>query len=159
MFSGFPYDAEVAVVEIDPATGFLTILKYVSVHDCGTVLNPRIVEGQHLGALAHGIGGALYEELRYDENGQLLNKSFMDYFVPTVMEIPDCTLDHLVSPSPFTPGGFKGAGETGTIGPPACLANAVEDALRPLGAKIRTLPLSPDFLWRSIQEARDARPA
>jgi carbon-monoxide dehydrogenase large subunit len=159
MFSGFPYDAEVAVVEIDPATGFLTILKYVSVHDCGTVLNPRIVEGQHLGALAHGIGGALYEELRYDENGQLLNKSFMDYFVPTVMEIPDYTLDHLVSPSPFTPGGFKGAGETGTIGPPACLANAVEDALRPLGVKIRTLPLSPDFLWRAIQDARDARPA
>jgi carbon-monoxide dehydrogenase large subunit len=156
MFSGFPYDAEVAVIEIDPATGFLTILKYVSVHDCGTVLNPRIVEGQHLGALAHGIGGALYEELRYDENGQLLNKSFMDYFVPTVMEIPDYTLGHLVSPSPFTPGGFKGAGETGTIGPPACLANAVEDALRPLGVKIRTLPLRPDFLWRAIQDARDA---
>jgi aerobic carbon-monoxide dehydrogenase large subunit len=153
MFSGFPYDAEVTVVEIDAATGFLTIEKFVSVHDCGTVLNPRIVEGQHMGALAHGIGGAIYEELRYDENGQLLNKSFMDYFLPTVMEVPDYTLDHLVSPSPFTPGGFKGAGETGTIGPPACLANAVEDALRPLGIKIRTLPLSPDYLWHAIKEA------
>ena len=153
MFSGFPYDAEVTAVEIDRATGFLRIEKFVSVHDCGPMLNPRIVQGQHLGALAHGIGGAIYEELRYDENGQLQNHSFKDYFVPTVMEIPDYTLDHLVSPSPFTPGGFKGAGETGTIGPPACLANAVEDALRPLGVKIRTLPLSPDFLWRAIREA------
>jgi CO/xanthine dehydrogenase Mo-binding subunit len=154
MFSGFPYDAEVAVIEIDEQTGFLNILKYASVHDCGNLLNPRIVEGQHLGALAHGIGGTLYEELRYDENGQPQNGSFKDYFVPTVMEIPDWTLDHLISPSPFTPGGYKGSGETGTIGPPPCLANAVEDALRPLGAKIRTLPLSPDFVWRTIQQAR-----
>jgi carbon-monoxide dehydrogenase large subunit len=154
MFSGFPYDAEVAVIEIDEATGFMEILKYVSVHDCGNVLNPRIVEGQHRGALAHGIGGTIYEELRYDENGQLQNQSFKDYFVPTVMEMPDYTLDHLISPSPFTPGGYKGAGETGTIGPPPCLANAVDDALKPLGVKLRTLPLSPDLLWRTIQQAK-----
>ena len=154
MFSGFPYDAEVAVIEIDEQTGFMDIVKYASVHDCGNLLNPRIVEGQHLGALAHGIGGTIYEELRYDENGQLVNGSFKDYFVPTVMEIPEWTLDHLISPSPFTPGGYKGSGETGTIGPPPCLANAVEDALRPLGAKVRTLPLSPDFIWRTIQQAR-----
>ncbi len=157
MFSGFPYDAEVAVIEIDEQTGFLKILKFVSVHDCGNLLNPRIVEGQHLGALAHGIGGAIYEELRYDENGQLLNQSFKDYLVPTVMEIPEYTLDHLISPSPFTPGGYKGAGETGAIGPPACLANAVEDALKPLGAKIRSLPLSPDYLWHTIRAARQGR--
>jgi carbon-monoxide dehydrogenase large subunit len=153
MFSGFPYDAEVAVIEIDPNSGFIDIVKYVSVHDCGNMLNPRIVEGQHLGALAHGIGGTIYEELRYDENGQLMNQSFKDYFLPTVMEIPEYTLDHLVTPTPFTPGGFKGAGETGTIGPPPCLANAVEDALRPLGVKIRTLPLSPDYVWRMMEEA------
>jgi aerobic carbon-monoxide dehydrogenase large subunit len=154
MFSGFPYDAEVAVIEIDEQTGFLNILRYTSVHDCGNMLNPRIVEGQHIGALAHGLGGTIYEDLTYDENGQLQNASFKDYFVPTVMEIPDWKLDHLISPSPFTPGGYKGAGETGTIGPPPCLANAVEDALRPLGVKIRTLPLSPDFVWRTIQTAR-----
>jgi aerobic carbon-monoxide dehydrogenase large subunit len=157
MFSGFPYDAEVAVIEIDEQTGFLEILKYVSVHDCGNVLNPRIVEGQHRGALAHGIGGTIYEELRYDDNGQLLNQSFKDYFLPTVMEMPEYTLDHLISPSPFTPGGYKGAGETGTIGPPPCLANAVDDALKPLGVSLRTLPLSPDLLWRTIHEAKSSR--
>jgi carbon-monoxide dehydrogenase large subunit len=153
MFSGFPYDAEVAVVEIDAATGRLTIHKYVSVHDCGNLLNPRIVLGQHLGALAHGIGGALLEELRYDEAGYPRNGSFATYFLPTVMEIPDYTLDHAITPNPFTPGGYKGAGETGTVGPPACLANAVEDALRPLGIAARRLPLSPYNLWAQIQEA------
>ncbi|MBI4494207.1 MAG: molybdopterin-dependent oxidoreductase, partial [Chloroflexi bacterium] len=153
MFSGFPYDAEVAVVEIDRQTGYLRILKYVSVHDCGNILNPRIVQGQHLGALAHGIGGAMYEELTYDENGQLRNQSFKDYFLPTVMEIPEYTLDHLVTPTPFTPGGYKGSGETGTVGPPPCLANAVEDALAPLGVKVRSLPMSPVVVWQHLQQA------
>ena len=157
MFSSFPYDAEVAVVEVNGATGTLKILKFVSVHDCGNMLNPLIVRGQHLGALAHGFGGALYEELPYDENGQPLAASFKDYFLPTVMEMPELTLDHIVTPNPFTPGGFKGAGETGTVGPPAVLANAVEDALRPLGVKIRKVPLSPSYIWSSIQAARRAR--
>jgi aerobic carbon-monoxide dehydrogenase large subunit len=155
MFSSFPYDAEVAVVEINPETGTLKILKFVTVHDCGNMLNPLIVRGQHLGALAHGFGGALYEELPYDENGQPLAASFKDYFLPTVMEIPELTFDHLVTPNPFTPGGFKGAGETGTVGPPAVLANAVEDALRPLGIKIRQVPLSPMYIWSLIQSARE----
>ncbi|HZR99812.1 MAG TPA: xanthine dehydrogenase family protein molybdopterin-binding subunit [Chloroflexota bacterium] len=159
MFSGFPYDAEVAVVEIDPRTGRLTIHKYVSVHDCGNLLNPRIVLGQHLGALAHGIGGALLEELHYDEHGHLRNGSFATYFLPTVMEIPAYTLDHCITPSPFTPSGYKGAGETGTVGPPPCLANAVEDALRPLGIAARRLPLSPYNLWAQIQEAQGNGPA
>jgi CO/xanthine dehydrogenase Mo-binding subunit len=153
MFSAFPYDAEVAIVEIDRATGRLTILRYVSVHDCGNMLNPRIVEGQHLGALAHGIGGALMEELSYDEDGQPRNTTFSTYFLPTVMEIPDYTLDHAIMPNPFTPGGYKGAGETGTVGPPPCLANAVADALRPLGVDARRMPLSPYNLWAQIQEA------
>jgi 2-furoyl-CoA dehydrogenase large subunit len=154
MFSSFPYDAEVAVVEVDIESGSLKILKFVSVHDCGNMLNPLIVRGQHLGALAHGFGGALYEELPYDENGQPLATSFKDYFLPTVMEIPDLTIDHLVTPNPFTPGGFKGAGETGTVGPPAVLANAVEDALRPLGVKIRKVPLSPAYLWSLIEQSK-----
>jgi CO/xanthine dehydrogenase Mo-binding subunit len=154
MFSSFPYDAEVAVVEVDIESGSLKILKFVSVHDCGNMLNPLIVRGQHLGALAHGFGGALYEELPYDENGQPLATSFKDYFLPTVMEMPELTLDHLVTPNPFTPGGFKGAGETGTVGPPAVLANAVEDALRPLGVQIRKVPLSPSYLWSLIEQAK-----
>jgi CO/xanthine dehydrogenase Mo-binding subunit len=154
MFSSFPYDAEVAVVEVNPANGTLKLLKFVSVHDCGNMLNPLIVRGQHLGALAHGFGGALYEELPYDENGQPLATSFKDYFLPTVLEMPELTLDHLITPNPFTPGGFKGAGETGTVGPPAVLANAVEDALRPLGVKVRKVPLSPSYVWSLIQDAK-----
>jgi anaerobic dimethyl sulfoxide reductase subunit A len=145
-----------AVVEVDIDSGSLKILKFVSVHDCGNMLNPLIVRGQHLGALAHGFGGALYEELPYDENGQPLATSFKDYFLPTVMEMPELTIDHLVTPNPFTPGGFKGAGETGTVGPPAVLANAVEDALRPLDIKIRKVPLSPSYLWSLIVQARAA---
>lgn len=154
MFSSFPYDAEVAVVEVEARTGLLKILKFVSVHDCGNMLNPLIVKGQHVGALAHGFGGALYEELPYSDEGQPLAASFKDYFAPTVMEMPDMVLDHLETPNPFTPGGFKGAGETGTVGPPAVLANAVEDALKPLGAKIRRLPLTPEYLWSLIWDAR-----
>ncbi len=156
MFSSFPYDAEVAVVEVDIENGALKILKFVSVHDCGNMLNPLIVRGQHLGALAHGFGGALYEELPYDECGQPLATSFKDYFLPSVMEIPELTIDHLVTPNPFTPGGFKGAGETGTVGPPAVLANAVEDALKPLGVKIRKVPLKPDYVWSLIQKSRQS---
>ncbi|MFQ5849447.1 MAG: xanthine dehydrogenase family protein molybdopterin-binding subunit [Candidatus Binatia bacterium] len=156
MFSSFPYDAEVAVVEVDIETGLVKILAFVSVHDCGNMLNPLIVKGQHLGALVHGLGGALYEELIYDEDGQLLSSSFKDYFVPTAMEIPDMVLSHIVTPNPFTPGGFKGAGETGTVGPPAVLSNAVEDALRPLGVKIRRVPLSPAYLWSLVRQSRSA---
>ncbi|HZU07220.1 MAG TPA: xanthine dehydrogenase family protein molybdopterin-binding subunit [Chloroflexota bacterium] len=156
MFSAFPYDAEVAVVEIDRATGRLQILKFVSVHDCGNLLNPKIVEGQHMGALAHGIGGALLEELSYDEHGHLRNASFASYFLPTVLEIPEYTLDHCITPNPFTPGGYKGAGETGAVGPPPCLVNAVEDALRPLGIAVRRTPLTPYNLWAQLQAASRA---
>lgn len=154
MFSSVPYDAEVAVVEVDVETGRVKILKYVSVHDCGNRLNPDIAEKQHLGALIHGIGGALLEELVYDENGHLLSHTFKDYLIPSAMEAPEFTLDHIVTPNPFTPGGFKGTGETGAIGPLPVLANAVEDALRPLGVKVRRTPLAPHYLWEAIQEAR-----
>ena len=157
MFSSFPYDAEVAVVEVNVENGVMEILKFVSVHDCGNMLNPLIVRGQHIGALAHGFGGALYEELPYNEEGQPLAASFKDYFIPTAMEIPSLTLDHIVTPNPFTPGGFKGAGETGTVGPPAVLANAIEDALRPLGIKIRSVPLSPSYLWSLIERAQSSK--
>ena len=154
MFSSFPYCVDVAAVEIDQETGRLEILKYVSVHDCGNILNPRIVEGQHVGALAHGIGGAMLEDLSYDENGQLMNASFKDYFVPTAREIPEFTLDHMITPNPFTPGGYKGAGETGTVSPVPCLANAAEDALRPIGVRLRKMPLLPPNIWHQIQEAQ-----
>ncbi|MBI2305337.1 MAG: xanthine dehydrogenase family protein molybdopterin-binding subunit [Chloroflexi bacterium] len=154
MFSSFPYDADVAVVEVDVDTGKVKVLKYVSVHDCGNVINPVVVEGQHVGALLHGIGGALYEEIIYDENGQPLNANFKDYLVPTAQEVPPLTLSEIVTPNPFNPGGFKGAGETGTVGPPPTLANAVDDALRPLGVELRQVPLRPDYIWQEIRRAR-----
>ncbi|MPZ87459.1 MAG: molybdopterin-dependent oxidoreductase [Nitriliruptorales bacterium] len=155
MFSAFPYAADAAVVEIDPDTGQVEVLRYASVHDCGNVLNPRIVEGQHLGALAHGIGGALYEEFAFDEDGTPLNFNFNSYFVPTAMEIPEYLLDHLISPNPFTPGGYKGGGETGTVSPVPCLANAVEDSLRAVGLDVlRRTPLTPSVVWEELQRAR-----
>lgn len=153
-YSSFPYAVDLAVVEVDPETGKIHILKYVSVCDCGVMINPKEVAGQHIGALAHGIGGALYEELPYDENGQPLAQNFKDYLVPTAAEVPRFELGHTITPNPFTPAGAKGAGETGTVSPPPCLTNAVEDALSPLGVEIRTLPLKPDFVWRLFREAR-----
>lgn len=154
MFSSFPYDAEVAIVEVDMDTGYVDVKNFVTVHDCGNVLNPGIVEGQHLGALVHGIGGALYEELSYDEDGQPLNTTFKDYLVPTASEVPPLVLDSTVTPNPFTPGGYKGSGETGTVGPAPVLSNAVEEALKPFGIKVRKTPLSPTYIKSLINQAR-----
>lgn len=156
MFSAFPYAADAAVVEVDPETGKVDILKYASVHDCGNMLNPLIVEGQHLGALAHGIGGAMSEEFAYTDEGEPVNFNFQSYFVPSAVEIPDFLLDHIVSPNPFTPGGYKGGGETGTVSPPPCLANAVEDALLPEGLDVlQRTPLTPSNVWNELQRARE----
>ncbi len=151
MFSSFPYTADGAVVEVDRATGRIEILLYASVHDCGNILNPKILEGQHLGALVHGFGGALFEQFSYAPDGQPLNRNFREYLIPTAADVPPLVLDHLVTPNPFTPGGYKGGGETGTVSPVPCLANAVEDALRPLGVRIDRLPLTPEIVWDQIQ--------
>lgn len=142
-----------AVVEVDIDTGKVAILKYAIVHDCGAVLNPVIVEGLVHGATAHGIGATLYEEFIYDEQGQLLTTTFVDYLKPTAVEIPDFKTDHLESPSPYTPLGMKGVGEGGAIPAPAALANAVENALEPLGVRLSDLPLTPEKVWRAINSA------
>ncbi|GAA3107697.1 xanthine dehydrogenase family protein molybdopterin-binding subunit [Pseudonocardia yunnanensis] len=131
------------VVEVDPETGGIEILKYVIGHDCGTVINPLLVDGQVLGGFAHGIGNALYEEPFYDETGQPQSTSYLDYALPSAVEVPPVELVHLHTPSPLNPLGAKGAGEGGTIPVPAAIANAVEDALRSFGARITELPLSP----------------
>jgi carbon-monoxide dehydrogenase large subunit len=151
-FAAVPYEASVAVVDVDRASGKITIVKYVTVHDCGTVLVPEIVETQHYGSIAQGIGEALFEELRYDPDGQPINSSFMDYLLPTVNDMPFIEADHMVTPSPFTPLGAKGGGETGTLGPPAALGNAIEDALAPLRVKVRERPYTPDRLWKAIHQ-------
>ena len=108
----------------------MRILRYVVAEDCGTMVNPLIVEGQVHGGVAQGIGGALYEDLVYDEAGTLVSGSFMDYLIPTAAEIPDVDVCHLESPTPLVPGGFKGMGEGGAVNSPACVLAAVNDALR-----------------------------
>lgn len=145
--------AHAAVVEVDVETGKISILKYAVVHDCGCVLNPLIVEGLVRGATAHGIGAALYEEFISDEEGKPLSTTFVDYLKPTAVEIPRFHLDHLETPSPFTPFGMKGVGEGGAIPAPAAVANAVDNALEPLGCSFRELPLTPERVWNGIQEA------
>ena len=136
----------VASVEVDAGTGRVTVRRYVVVEDCGPVINPMIVEGQIHGAVAQGIGEALGERLVYDESGQLLTGSLMDYALPAAADLPSFTLGHLETPSPLTPGGRKGMGEGGTIGAPAAIANAVADAVKPLGVRVTSLPILPEAL-------------
>jgi aerobic carbon-monoxide dehydrogenase large subunit len=149
----FAFATHATVVEVDIETGRLTFHEYAVVHDCGTVINPMIVEGQMVGGVAQGIGGTLLEELVYTDEGQLATTSFMDYMIPTAVEIPDVALDHTETPSPHVPGGMKGAGEGGAIAPPAAVANAVEDALHPLGVSITETPLTPAKLWQLLDAA------
>jgi aerobic carbon-monoxide dehydrogenase large subunit len=147
----------IAIVEVVPETGEVELLDYVVVHDCGTIINPMIVEGQVHGGVAQGLAGALYEQVVYDEQGQLLTGSLLDYPVPTAREIPTIRTDHLESPDPTLPGGFKGMGEGGTIGAPAAVANAIADALAPLGVEVTRTPLGPPEVARLIREARARR--
>jgi len=133
-----------AIVETDPVTAEIRILRYCVVHDCGVMVNPMIVEGQVHGGVAQGVGGALYERMVYDESGQLLNASFMDFLMPYASEVPHIETDHLETPSPLNPLGLKGAGEAGTIPVSAVIASAIEDAE---GFAIRSMPISPVELW------------
>ncbi len=141
------------IVEVDPETAAVAIKRYVVVHDCGVVINPMVVEAQVQGGVAHGIGNAFYEQLRFDENGQLQNASFMDYLLPTALDVPTVEMAHLVSPSPLNPLGTKGVGEAGAIPTGAAFAQAVEDALGG-GIEITEIPLSPNRLWEMIKGAQ-----
>jgi len=151
--------AHVATVEVDVETGFVRIVRYVVVEDCGTMINPLIVDGQVQGGTVQGIGGALLEHLVYDETGQLLTQTLMEYLLPSAVDVPKIEVHHLQTPSPFTIGGIKGMGEGGAIAPLPALANAVTDALAPLGVVIDTLPLSPERVHAAItaQRARERR--
>lgn len=140
------------VVEVDAETGAVSVVRAVAVEDCGTIVNPAIVDGQIRGAVAQGIGGALLEHAVYDEEGQPQASTFLDYLMPTAAEVPVIEVDHLCSPSPFTPGGIKGMGESGLIVTPAAVALAVEDALAPFGARVDRLPLSPEVVAGMIPE-------
>lgn len=149
---GFVFDA--VQVEVDIDTGEVKIIDYTTIHDAGKLLNPNIVEGQIMGGLAHGLGAALYEELAYDERGQFLTGSFMDYLCPTATEIPNVTIKHIETPSPLTPLGAKGLGEGNTMSAPVVIANAVTDALKPFNISIDQLPLSPNRIWSKIHNKK-----
>jgi len=144
----------IAAVEIDPETYEVRIDHFAVAEDCGKLVNPMIVDGQVHGGVAQGIGAALYEEVVYDEQGQIMTASLVDYLVPSACEIPPLQVAHIESASPTTLGGFRGMGEGGTIGAPAAIANAVADALSPLGIDISELPITPERLFRLIAAAR-----
>ena len=143
------------IVVVDAVTGMVEIEKYVVVHDCGVMINPGIVEGQILGGTAQGIGGAFYEKLRFDEAGQPLVTTFMDYLIPTAMEIPPIEIHHMESRSSLNPLGVKGVGEGGAIPAAAAFAGAVEDALQPFGATVRAVPLDPPAILALIEGRGD----
>lgn len=149
----FTYATQAAIVEVDLDTGEVQLLDYGVVEDCGTIVNPLIVDGQIIGGVAQGIGTALFEELIYDTNGQPKSTSFLDYLLPGAFEIPEIKLEHIETPSPFTVFGMKGAGEGGAIAPPAAIANAVTDALRAIGAEANETPITPQRVWTAIEAA------
>ena len=148
----YPFCANVAVVRIDPETGEVTLVKYVAVDDCGTVVNPMIVDGQIHGGLAQGIGIALQEEVVWDEVGQPLTGSFMDYSIPVAGQLPMFTLERMETPSPHNPLGAKGIGESGTVAAVPTIVNAVVDALAHLGVTHVDIPVTPEKVWRILKE-------
>ena len=147
----FPFGTHIVAVDVDRDTGQVKITKYVAVDDCGPQINPLIVEGQVQGGIAHSIGQVLFEKTVYDENGQLLTGEFMDYALPRAADIPEYILGHTVTPSPVNPLGVKGVGEAGTIGATPAIANAVLDALAPLGVTHLDLPMTPERVWQAMK--------
>jgi carbon-monoxide dehydrogenase large subunit len=147
----FPFGAYICVTDVDPGTGVVSIRRFIAVDDCGVRINPVIVEGQVHGGLADGIGMALMQVIAFDENGNCLGGSFMDYLLPTALECPSWELGQTVTPSPHHPVGAKGVGESATVGSPPAVVNSVLDALAPLGVRHADMPLTPASVWSAIQ--------
>ena len=147
----------VCTCEVDVTTGRVTLLRYIVSEDCGPMINPNVVEGQIAGGVAQGIGGVLYEHLAYDDDGNPVTTTFMDYLLPTACEVPVIEYGHIETPSPG-PGGYKGVGEGGAIGAPPCVVNAVADALSPFGVTVTRLPLTPSAIVALLDEAKGNRP-
>jgi len=155
----FPFGAHACVVDVDAETGKIQIVRYVAVDDCGPAINPLLIDGQVHGGITHGVGQALYERIHYDEAGQLVTGTFVDYALPTAAELPSFETDRTETPSEVNSLGVKGVGEAGTIAASAAVTNAVIDALRPLGITFINMPLSPMRVWEAIQEAKGGVPA
>ena len=150
----FSYAAHVATVAVDPETGDIEILDYVIVEDGGKLINPMVVDGQIYGGFAQGVGTALYEEMNFDSSGQPLASTFADYLLPGPTEVPAPRVRHMETLSPFTEFGVKGLGEGGAIAPPAAIGNAINDALRPLGAEVFHSPTTPRRVLEAIAAAK-----
>jgi carbon-monoxide dehydrogenase large subunit len=150
----FPFGAHAAVVDVDVETGKVSVVRYVAVDDCGPAINPMLIDGQVHGGIVHGIGQALYERIHYDEEGQLVTGTFVDYALPSAAELPSFELGRTETPSPSNTLGVKGIGEAGTIAASAAVTNAVIDALRPLGVDYLNMPLTPMRVWEQIQRAK-----
>ena len=150
----YPFGAHISIVEVDPETGEIDLQRYVAVDDCGNIINPLLVDGQVHGGIAQGLGQAMYEGAVYDENGQLLTGSFMDYAIPKATQVPRFETEHTTTPSPVNPLGVKGVGEAGTIASSPCLVNAVVDALSPFGITDIDMPMTPNRVWQAIQDAQ-----
>src|SRR3989441_5929521 len=152
----YPFGSYICVVDIDKETGEVKIRRFVAVDDCGTIINPMIVEGQIHGGLTMGLAPALLEEIHYDENGNMLGGSFMDYLLPTAVETPEWETAKTTTPSPHHPIGAKGVGESATVGAPAAIVNAVVDALAHLGVTHIDIPITPWKVWKILHEKRAA---
>ena len=154
----FPFGAHACVVDVDAETGKAKVSRYVAVDDCGNAINPLLIDGQVHGGVVHAIGQALYERVHYDEDGQLVTATFVDYALPTAAELPNIETDRTETPTPVNSLGAKGVGEAGTIAASAAVTNAVIDALRPLGVTYMNMPLTPMRVWEAISEAQGASP-
>ena len=149
----WPFGAHAAIVEVDVETGKLTYLHYAAVHDAGTVVNPKTLDGQIIGGTIQGLGTAMFEEYRYDQQGRVRNESFEYFHLPSSMDVPSMVIEHQETPSPYTPYGIKGAGEGGRMLTPAVLSAAIEDALAPYGVRVTTLPITPEQIVEWVAEA------
>jgi carbon-monoxide dehydrogenase large subunit len=150
----FPFGAHACVVDVDAETGKVDIVRYVAVDDCGPAVNPMLIDGQIHGGVAHAIGQALFERIHYDEEGQLITGTFVDYALPSAADLPSIETDRTETRSPVNSLGVKGIGEAGTIAASAAVTNAVIDALRPLGVTYVNMPLGPMRVWEQIQQAQ-----
>jgi CO/xanthine dehydrogenase Mo-binding subunit len=145
----------IAVVEVDVETGAIEFLRYAAVHDAGTIVNPRTLDGQVIGGTVQGLGTALYEEILYDDQGRVLNETFEHYHLPSALDAPEMTVGHHETPSPFTPYGIMGAGEGGRMLTPAIMSAAIEDALSPYGVRITSLPITPEQIVEWVAASKE----